>query len=649
MTTVDTRKNYEAFLEKRNTLISLIDRQISLLSSLSIDTEVDSLQKLRERVSTDVFKILIVGEFKRGKSTFINAMLGQEILPAYATPCTAVINEVKWGESPRALVHYNLTENDVEKQVETIPVEAIEEYVVIPENPPEDYINPYEKVEIFYPLELCRSGVEVIDSPGLNEHSARTQVTESYLHIVDAIIFVFTCEALASQSEIQAVENIRSLGHEELFFVCNKFDQIRKDTEKERVKKFAFSKLTDLTKRGENGIFFISAANALDGRLDEDEEKVDKSGVSFFEKELGDFLIADRGRLKILEPAKDMQESIRKAQRSIPEREALLNVNQDELEKRYVEAQGKFDALEQRRKQIEIRINQFLQDVKIRIFDEGRIFFGELPPKVEGWVNKYEIKADLSFIDFLKANPFKLEKAVEAQITPIVKELSNHLAFCLETEFLNWKQSVLDEFLVSRMETLKQDIDARASEFIREADYLRAELSSGDSSHAQQAVDHFRLLGNAFSVSILKGSIAAGGVFSVIGFIFASPIALVVVPAIIAGALIAKDEIKEKIKKDLKTISINEFSSKLKSSVDKQADLVASEIINQLGTIKKTVDQGLTKEIQSIRDQVESVLKEKKKGEASVAQKVRELTEISQALTQLEGELDDLINQLALI
>ena len=42
-------------------------------------------------------------------------------------------------------------------------------------------------------------------------------------------------------------------------------------------------------------------------------------------------------------------------------------------------------------------------------------------------------------------------------------------------------------------------------------------------------------------------------------------------------------------------------------------------------------------------------MKEKKKGEASVVQKIRELTEISQALTQLEGELDDLINQLTLI
>jgi len=51
----------------------------------------------------------------------------------------------------------------------------------------ENYINPYEKVEIFWPVELCRNGVEVIDSPGLNEHTTREQITMDYLSIVDAV------------------------------------------------------------------------------------------------------------------------------------------------------------------------------------------------------------------------------------------------------------------------------------------------------------------------------------------------------------------------------------------------------------------------------------------------------------------------------
>jgi len=649
MTTTDVHKNYEAFLEKRNTLVSLIDRQIFLMSSLSIDTEVDSLQKIRERVSTDVFKVLIVGEFKRGKSTFINAMLGQDILPAYATPCTAVINEVKWGESSRALVHYSMTKDGTKAQVETIPVEAIEEYVVIPENPPEDYVNPYEKVEIFYPLDLCKSGVEIIDSPGLNEHLARTQVTESYLNVVDAIIFVFTCEALASQSEVQFIEkNLIPLGHDDLFFVCNRFDQIRKDSEKERVKKFALSKLTPLTKRGENGIFFISAFNALEGRLDQDEERVNKSGIPLLEKELEKFLIADRGRLKILEPAKDIQESIAKAQRSIPEREALLKITQGELEKRYVEAQGTFNALETRRKQIETRITQFLDDTSIRVYDESFHFFKSLPSNVDKWINEYEITSEINFFALIK-NPLKLKESAETQLKPIIKELSDCIYLSVEGEFINWKKKNLDDFLISRVESLKQDIDARASEFIREADYLRSELSASSDGYTEQALNHLGVVGKAFGFSLFGNSVIAGGVLGVFATVFAAPLMFMVIPMVIRVVSSSKDDAKIKIKDTIKEIVIKEFSSILEKTAKGQADRVSRQVYKQLEGIRETVDQGLTKEIQSIKDQVESVLKEKKKGEASVAQKVRELAEISQRLRALEGELDDLINQLTLL
>jgi GTPase SAR1 family protein len=334
MTTTNSNANYEAFLEKRNTLISMIDRQITLSASLNIDTWVETLHRLKNRVSNESFKVLIIGEFKRGKSTFINAMLGQDILPAYSTPCTAIINEVKWGQSPQALLHYLKHEDGSQKEPKEIPVEAIEEYVVIPEEPDESYVNPYEKVEILYPLELCRSGVEVIDSPGLNEHATRSQVTEDYLPTVDAIVFVFTCEALASQSEIRFIENnLRPLGHDDLFFVCNKFDQIR-DKEKERVRKFAVGKLSSLTSQGENGVFFISAFNALEGRLNGDNERLEKSGVLILERELEKFLTNDRGRLKILEPAKDLQEAIKVAKQIVPERKAMLQTSREELERR---------------------------------------------------------------------------------------------------------------------------------------------------------------------------------------------------------------------------------------------------------------------------------------------------------------------------
>ena len=667
MMTTDVRKNYEAFLEKRNALISLTDRQIALLSALNINTRIEALQKLKQRVSTDAFKILIVGEFKRGKSTFINAMLGQEILPAYATPCTAVINEVKWGELPQALVHYSTSGEGAKRETELISVEAIEEYVVIPENLANDYVNPYEKVEIFYPLELCRSGVEVIDSPGLNEHITRSQVTESYLPIVDAIVFVFTCEALASESEISFIENrLKPLGHEDLFFVCNKFDQIR-EKEKERVRRFAISKLAPLSKRGEKGVFFVSAFQGLEGRLNGDQEKVDKSGISILEQELERFLTTDRGRLKILEPAKDLQESIKIARQSVPEQQAMLHLDRNELEQRYVAAQKPLELLQTKREQIVTRVSQFCEDVTKLVSDKAYTFYNQLPLKVEEWVQEYEFKSQ---VNFAKLNPVQ----AKSQLKPLIKELYDHLVSKLEDEFVSWQISEVSPFLSSRSEVLKQDIDARAAEFIREVDELRAQLASDSASTlTKQAVSGIVRLFNAAGQSSQVGGAWIAGVMGIgsrtafkyvggtallysvlLGAAFAGVFLEAIIPVIgpmilLFTAATLPNEVKrakQNIEIKIKQTMSQKFSEEVRKSSKEQSIEFANGISKELTEIQDVVDQGLAKEIQSIRDQVKAVLEEKNKGQASVDQRIRELSIISDNLDKLNAELDDLINQL---
>ena len=91
-TQTTTHLQYENFQKRRETLLALIQRQLKVLHSLDMKSQEQTLYKLANRVQADSFKVLVLGEFKRGKSTFINALLGDEVLPAYAKPCTAIIN-----------------------------------------------------------------------------------------------------------------------------------------------------------------------------------------------------------------------------------------------------------------------------------------------------------------------------------------------------------------------------------------------------------------------------------------------------------------------------------------------------------------------------------------------------------------------------
>jgi ribosome biogenesis GTPase A len=99
-------RDYESFAVQRETLSKLLASSQSVFRDLDMEARLDTICKLTTRLASDRFKVLILGEFKRGKSTVINAILGADILPAFATPCTAVINEIKWSESKRAVLHF---------------------------------------------------------------------------------------------------------------------------------------------------------------------------------------------------------------------------------------------------------------------------------------------------------------------------------------------------------------------------------------------------------------------------------------------------------------------------------------------------------------------------------------------------------------
>ena len=102
---VSTDHAYNLFLANRALLLDMLNSSQAHLGLLGMKGWQETISQLTDKVNSDRFKVLVLGEFKRGKSTLINALLGEEVLPAFATPCTAIINEVKWGEKKKAIVH----------------------------------------------------------------------------------------------------------------------------------------------------------------------------------------------------------------------------------------------------------------------------------------------------------------------------------------------------------------------------------------------------------------------------------------------------------------------------------------------------------------------------------------------------------------
>ncbi len=667
------------FSSKRAKLQGIYSDADGLLEALKMDSERKSLSESRTNLDADTFKVLVIGEFKRGKSTFINALLGEEVLPSFSIPCTAVINEIKYSEQKRAVLHFQSPlpasrpklADDVEKHIAAhadeasippmeIPVERIEEFVVIPD-PGKDQAesvseSPFAKVDIFWPIDLCKNKVEIIDSPGLNEHGTRTKVTTDYLSKVDAVIFVLSCSALASESELNVIDDaIIGGGHEEIFFVCNRFDEIR-ERDRQKLVEYGHKRLEERTKLGSDGILFLSSRDALDAKLDKDAEALQSSGFPKLEQELVSFLVHDRGRMKLLRPANALRRQLNKAIREvIPMRRAMLSDSLAELERKYGEAKPRLDAAEKRRSIIQSKIET--ESLKIRTDAKDLMvrFVKDCADEVPNWLSIYKPKQSLTFIS-LESTKTQCGKLAQEQLEYVQHKIAEKQKAWLETVF----RPRMEQGLSVIRERTSVDMD----EFFAIVDEVRMNIKSEDATKDQRDIPGWERVVAAGAGLLLwsEGSAmmgAMGGFKGLVqsllpqfGVIFGLLLLGVTNPWIFIPALLGAGGIQamfsnKSMEKKLRDTIVRQIQDSLRKSAEESAEDSAKKIDGKLADVRNGVNKELNNEIQTIRESVESILKSKRKGEADTKSESERLDEQFKTAGTLLDQLDELSDELA--
>ena len=668
-TTNPSNDQLSDFLEKRNLLVSLIQRQQGVLQVLKMAAWQEKLAQLEQRAIADNFKVLVMGEFKRGKSTFINALLGEEVLPSYATPTTAIINEVKWGEHPRAVLHWLPDENGFVREPQDIPVNQIEQYVTIRDeqqsyNPQGVvYSSPYEKLELFWPLELCRNGVEIIDSPGLNEDAIRQKVTLDYLTTIDAAVFVVACDFPVSTSEQDAIDIVKRADHETVFFVCNRFNLITKSEDRERVKKRCISLLAPLTKQGEKHIFFIDALGALEGRLHQNEAQVEQSSLPLVEEELRSFLVHERGRVKLMRPATGLKSAIREVRTAIPQQQQMLQMDIETLQTRYTEAKQGLDVLEQERRDIV----GYLKDVRMRLHREvsgaANRFYSDATFHVDGWLSTYNVKKPMGLHEVLSG------KARERVVT----EVAEYLVEQVGSEFKVWQSTILEPMITRYMSEMERELGKKTEHFAVGLDEVRAGLVAGTPlavaiSDAQAERVTARERWGAIAVGVGAGLLLGDPGLAIMGGMFgfkemlrnilpqlavmvATTVILgpaFVIPAVLGASLIRGFMKANAINKKIRDAVGQSYKDMILEKQPEMVNALTSSIDGRLLEAQESLDQVLSMETRNVHEQVQAVIKEKTQGQARVNQARRELAQAEEELNQIDHQLDELIAEIAL-
>lgn len=246
------------------------------------------LQSLLQRLAEDRFYLTLAGQFSRGKSTLMNAMLGMDRLPTGVVPVTSVVTAVSYNTRERVMLHFensNLTHE--------VPLSELAEWITERGNPGNQ--RKIDMAEVQLPSELLRRGAFFVDTPGLGSAVIEnTKTTHRFLPHIDALVLVTSFEFPLSQEEIVFLARTRAM-HRRIFLVINKQD-LCTPQQREQVLEFIRSCVAEQTETGEIPIFPVSAAEALAGKLERDPERLERSGLPIFERALVDYLLKDRSR-----------------------------------------------------------------------------------------------------------------------------------------------------------------------------------------------------------------------------------------------------------------------------------------------------------------------------------------------------------------
>jgi signal recognition particle receptor subunit beta len=223
---------------------------------------------LAEKLKQERFNLVVLGEFKRGKSTFLNAILGDSILPTAVVPLTSVITHIAYGRTFSVEVRFKSGSRQ-----EISPAE-LPEFITEKENP--ENRKEVDEVWVSYPAALLMEGVHLIDTPGVGSvFQHNTDLAMRFLPQVDAVIFILSADPPISHSEMNFLREIRQYAAK-IFFIQNKINLLEV-SDREESFRFTHKILSDLLDGAPIRLFPISARWALSGKMEKDQAKISKS------------------------------------------------------------------------------------------------------------------------------------------------------------------------------------------------------------------------------------------------------------------------------------------------------------------------------------------------------------------------------------
>ncbi len=366
-----------------NELSRLIFKAVELSNSLGNDFEelASRFEDLHERLIHGQFHLAVLGQFKRGKSTLLNALLGEEILPASVVPLTAIPTFIRYGKCMEARVDFqdgDKPEGKITGNVEEVK-SFLAKFVTEEENPKNRF--GVSHVEVKLPAPILSSGMVLIDTPGVGStFQHNTEATLNFLPQCDAALFLVSADPPITEVEVEFLREARKK-IPRFFFVLNKVDYLEME-ERRVVERFLKEMLIERVGVGRNTeIISLSAREGLRAKLSGDSIGWKKSGMADLEEGLLRFMADEKSKALFEALSRKTLDMIADIRMRLELRIRSLEMPLEDLEERLDIFERKVDEIRRERE----RVSDLLEGDKRRMFN----FLEELSNKLREDAGEY--------------------------------------------------------------------------------------------------------------------------------------------------------------------------------------------------------------------------------------------------------------------
>jgi len=335
-------------------------------TTLEMPITATELHDIGELLQSDVFKMMVVGRFKNGKSTLVNALLGKLTdpvpdlppdrgpMPVDELPCTAIVTSVIYSQKPYVRV-WNADRQWQEWSFARYLRDAVAQ------DSQEDtarLLHGIRSFEVGFPAELCQAGVMMMDSPGVDDVPERDEITRQAIKQCDAALVVYRSDVFGGMNEMRFVSE-EVLGDSTRIFTVISMRNGREADE--RVRGVVWNKLIHEAQDGPlysgqdftaQDIFFVDSLKAFHAKISGDADALAASGLPLLEQRLGRFLAEESQGVHLRKFLHKADQSGAAVEEEIAGRRASFQRVAEDLERDYAAIQPQIAAARKRGAQL---------------------------------------------------------------------------------------------------------------------------------------------------------------------------------------------------------------------------------------------------------------------------------------------------------